>query len=80
MKRMIIYAAIFFAAGCGPAPSFTKETVKCRVDSYTERFRYPGLLPDKFYVLKTSCGYVFSSNRFHDVGDSITVQIHTMQK
>jgi hypothetical protein len=80
MKKIIIYAALLLAASCGSRPEFDQEVIKCRVDTCIMQYRYPGLLPDYTYVVKTSCGYTLASKVPYQQNDSVTFQIRTPKK
>ncbi len=63
---------------------FTSEissrSEKCVILKVKERSRYEGLTPDKNYIIETSCGYSFSVNRKYEIGDSISVDVHSVKK
>jgi hypothetical protein len=52
----------------------------CVVKAVKTKWKHGGLLPEKTYSIKTSCGYTIVSSREVSVGDTIQVKVISYRK
>lgn len=73
MKKVLLLL-LLIASSCNTHSSKGKFT-KCVVTRVTKVYRYPGLFPDTYFWLETSCGYNLHSNIGFLVGDTVQVEV-----
>ena len=78
MKHLIFILPLFLVS-CFAQETYMKH-VSCRVKEVKAVERYAGLIPEKYYLIKTDCGYRVVSKHIICVGDTICVQINTYTK
>lgn len=78
MKRLAILSLLSLSSCAISEIDRHRET--CVIEDVEIIERYGGLLPEKNYLIKTNCGYTLSTNRRCYVGDTISVEVHTLSK